>query len=210
MHTYPRRRATYANIVSTLALVIGVTGGGAAVAANLAADSVSSRHIQDGSVRSVDLKDGAVLGADIDEDSLSIVPRADLAELAKNAEQATSAGAAETARRLLGVTRASVNADGSLNEGRSFGVVSAEQTTTPGRYVVTFDGPRAGCFLMPTVAHNSPERIVGYASAWLTPSPDPDLPNLSQVTVETHGPGTADTIPDPAPFSLVVWCGGQP
>lgn len=56
-----KTRATYANIASTIALVIAVGGGGAAVAAGM----VGSDKIINGAVRTVDLHSGAVTGPKI-------------------------------------------------------------------------------------------------------------------------------------------------
>ena len=201
MFSNARRRTTYANTVSTFALVLAVMGGGTAIAAGLANNSVESRHIVDGTVRGTDLSNGSVTGKDVDESSLDTVP---VAEMAGTADEALTAGHAQTASRLLGSMRASVGATGQLKPNQSIGAVTAEQTITPGRYVVTFATPMLGCFLMAGVAHNSTDRVVGSASAWITPFAG--NPGFNRVTVETHSPGTADTIPDPAPFTLVVAC----
>lgn len=58
-------RLSYSNIVSTLALVLALGSGGAAVAVSLAKDSVGSRHLKADAVRFVDLHAGSVTGAKI-------------------------------------------------------------------------------------------------------------------------------------------------
>ena len=55
-------RLSYANVVSTCALVLAVAGGGVAVAAALPANSVGSKQITNGSIKGKDLKAGAVTG----------------------------------------------------------------------------------------------------------------------------------------------------
>ncbi len=61
-----KARMTYANVASTMALVIAIGGGGAAVAATmLPANSVGSRQIVNNSVKSPDLKNGGVKGIDL-------------------------------------------------------------------------------------------------------------------------------------------------
>jgi hypothetical protein len=66
-----RFRISYANVVSTLALFI-VVGGGTAVAAGVAPNSVKSSSVADNSLVSADLKDGrGVTGADVRDDSLT-------------------------------------------------------------------------------------------------------------------------------------------
>ena len=58
-------RLTYANVVSTLALVIAVGGGSAYAATTLARNSVGARQIKTNAVGSSELKRGAVHSADI-------------------------------------------------------------------------------------------------------------------------------------------------
>jgi len=53
-------RLTYANVVSTVALVIAVGGGGAVAHAALAKNSVGSPQIRNGQVKTVDLGRNAV------------------------------------------------------------------------------------------------------------------------------------------------------
>ena len=61
-----KARMTYANVASTMAVVIAIGGGGAAVAAGTApANSVASRQIVNNSVKSIDLKNGGVRGTDL-------------------------------------------------------------------------------------------------------------------------------------------------
>jgi hypothetical protein len=64
-------RITYANVVSTLALFV-VVSGGTAVAAGVAPNSVKSSSVANNSLVSADLKDGkAVTGIDVRDDSLT-------------------------------------------------------------------------------------------------------------------------------------------
>ncbi|WP_193613230.1 hypothetical protein [Nocardioides lijunqiniae] len=90
----PRSPFSYANIASTLALVVTVGGGGVAVAAAVADNSVGTRQIKDlgvgrvdlargavdgrkvrdRSLTGVDVRDGTLTGADIDERSLVLPP----------------------------------------------------------------------------------------------------------------------------------------
>jgi hypothetical protein len=83
--TRPARRLTYANIMSTVAVVLLLVGGGAAVA-GVAKNSVTSKSIKNNAVTSIDLKDGAAVasadlvdnsltGTDIDESTFSTTPK---------------------------------------------------------------------------------------------------------------------------------------
>jgi len=188
--------STFANLAAGAALVAAVVGGGTAVATGLANNSVESRHIKDATIRSVDLANRSVTGADVDEGTLGAVP------VAEAADRALTAGHAESTGRLLGLTRAKVSATGRLLSDGS-GAVSAAQTSRPGRYVVTLDGPSLGCFLVTSVARHGTTPVAGSASAWFTPPLQETFGR--KVTVETHAPD-GDSVPDSLPFSLLVLC----
>jgi len=67
----PRRRFSYADVMSTLAVFL-VIAGGTALAAALPKDSVKSATVKDEALKTKDLKDGkAVGGADVIDESLS-------------------------------------------------------------------------------------------------------------------------------------------
>lgn len=83
-HNRDRRRLSYANVMSTIAVFL-VVAGGSAFAASLAANSVNSKTVKDNSLKSLDLKDNkavstddvidaSLTGADIDESTLAQVP----------------------------------------------------------------------------------------------------------------------------------------
>jgi hypothetical protein len=66
-----RIRITYANVMSTIAVFV-VLSGGTAIAAGVAPNSVRSSSVQDNSLLSSDLKDGrGVTGVDVKDDSLT-------------------------------------------------------------------------------------------------------------------------------------------
>lgn len=68
-----RRHVTFANVASATALTL-VLGGGVAVAAGLAPNSVGSPQIKANAVKSSDIKNNAVKGKDVKESSLGTVP----------------------------------------------------------------------------------------------------------------------------------------
>lgn len=72
-----RSRLSYANVVSTLALVVAVTGGGTAVAAGLRKNSVTTASIQNNAVTSAKVKNGTIGGADVKDRSLGGIDIAD-------------------------------------------------------------------------------------------------------------------------------------
>lgn len=64
------RRVSYANVASTLALVVAVSSGGA-YAAGLAKNSVGSKQIKNHAVKAIDLKAGSVGGDAVANGSLT-------------------------------------------------------------------------------------------------------------------------------------------
>jgi hypothetical protein len=68
-----RRHLSFANVASVTALSL-VLGGGVAVAAGLAPNSVGSKQIKPNAVKSSDIKNNTVKGKDIKESSLGTVP----------------------------------------------------------------------------------------------------------------------------------------
>ena len=65
-----RNRLTYANVMATVAVFIALGGG--AYAISLQKNSVKSKHIKDGQVKSADVADDDLIGTDIDEDTLQL------------------------------------------------------------------------------------------------------------------------------------------
>jgi hypothetical protein len=63
-------RPTYANVVSTLALAL-VLSGGAYAATQLPKDSVGSKQIKQNSVKTVDVRDGDLTSADVKDGDLT-------------------------------------------------------------------------------------------------------------------------------------------
>jgi len=99
-------RLTYANVVSTLCLFI-LLGGGAIAASGLARNSVGSRQLRKGAVRTAKIANEAVTAAKIKRgtidgslialQTLATVPSAQNAASALRATRADSAGHADTA-----------------------------------------------------------------------------------------------------------------
>ncbi|HEU5253168.1 MAG TPA: hypothetical protein VFU16_07585 [Solirubrobacterales bacterium] len=100
-----RKRLTYANVVSSIALFL-VLGGATALAAGLAKNSVGSKQIKKNAVTSAKIKNnavttakiknGAITGAKVNLGSLGTVPNAAHATNADSAGSAGNAGNANT------------------------------------------------------------------------------------------------------------------
>lgn len=65
MSRWARKRLTYANVMSTIAVFAVLAGGGAYAATKLKNGSVSTKKIRDGAVVSSKIADGAVVGSKI-------------------------------------------------------------------------------------------------------------------------------------------------
>jgi hypothetical protein len=80
-----RRRLTYANVISTLALFVALGGGAYASAVYLPRNSVGTKQLKDGAVSTSKIQDGAVTGAKVVLSSLGKVRRAAHADTASDA-----------------------------------------------------------------------------------------------------------------------------
>lgn len=63
-HGRSRRRLSYANIMSTVAVFLVVAGGTAFAASSLAPNSVGSKTVKDNALKTIDLKDGKAVSSD--------------------------------------------------------------------------------------------------------------------------------------------------
>lgn len=79
MHGRVLSKLTYANVMSTFCFFL-LLGGGAYAAFHLPEDSVKSKNIVDGQVKSADVKDNGLTGTDINESTLGPVPALEAAE----------------------------------------------------------------------------------------------------------------------------------
>lgn len=156
-----RKRLTYANVLSTIAVFL-VLGSGAAVAAvqlgknsvgtkQLKKNAVTAAKLKNGAVTGAKLADNAVTGAKVDEASLGEVPSAKRAASAGHADtagEATKAGSATNAvafdgRALDQVRPVAEGVSDSTSQGldnANFELVMQRQVTVPtggARLVIT-------------------------------------------------------------------------
>lgn len=155
-------KPTYANIVSTLALVVALSGTGA-YAAGLAKNSVKSKHIKDGQVKVVDLAngsvtaaklapgavpdasipDGSVTGAKISSDAITGAKVADNSLKGADIDE-SSLGTVGLATRSLTVLAAAVKFDGTLAAGQGYNTASVQKVGIGG-YRVAFNRDVSTC-----------------------------------------------------------------
>lgn len=108
-----RKRLTYANVMSSLAVFLILGGATALAAGQLGKNSVGTKQLKkgavtalklkDGAVTATKIKDGSVTGAKVDLGSLGTVPNANHANNANNANNATNASTASNAEKLGGL-----------------------------------------------------------------------------------------------------------
>lgn len=101
-------KLTYANVMSTLAVVLAVGGGATAIALTLPKNSVHSKQIAKSAVKTSDIGKDAVTGDKVKESSLGKVPQAAHADSADSATHAGSADTASVAGALAGFNPAEV------------------------------------------------------------------------------------------------------
>ncbi|WP_244927704.1 hypothetical protein [Nocardioides sp. W7] len=189
MKTFLKSRVTYANVASTLAIVMVVGGGGTAVAAGLARNSVGSPQLKAGAVKTADLGRNAVTsvkvrnntltGADIQESTLGQVP---------------SAGVADRATNVLAAT---VQTTGTLVPGQSRNAVSSVKIGT-GQYEVAFDRNVRGCAIAPSL---SAPGVGGLFNGEIHATGRAGNDNAVQVVTFTSAGAFADR-----PFAVLVVC----
>jgi hypothetical protein len=90
-----RKRLTYANVMSSIAIFL-LLGGATALAAGLAKNSVGSKQLKKNAVTSAKIKKGAVTGAKVNVSGFPKVPSAASADNAAHATNADNAGNANT------------------------------------------------------------------------------------------------------------------
>ena len=86
-----RKRLTYANVMSSIAVFL-ILGGATAFAAGLAKNSVGSKQLKKNAVTSAKIKNGAITGAKVNLGSLGTVPSASHAGSADSAGNANTVG----------------------------------------------------------------------------------------------------------------------
>jgi hypothetical protein len=94
-----RDKVTYANVVSTIALVLALGGATAFAASTLSKNSVGTKQLRKNAVTGVKVKDGSLTGADVNASTLGQVPSAKAADSAKTAQRSENATRADSAAR---------------------------------------------------------------------------------------------------------------
>jgi hypothetical protein len=94
---FVRKRLTYANVMSSIAVFLVVAGGSALAASQLGKNTVGSKQLKKNAVVTAKIKNGAVTGAKLKLSSIGKVPSASTADTATSANTAKTADTAKTA-----------------------------------------------------------------------------------------------------------------
>ena len=189
-----RKRLSYGNVVSSLALFIAL--GGTSYALTLPRNSVGSQQIRAGAVRASEVRSGAVRSSEVKDRSLGVK---DLSPSARSSlrGQTGSPGAAGPAGAPgpPGITyRAAINSGG----GRIRGNATTASTRGVNEFVVGFDRSVDDCVSTATLA-----KVEG----GLTETPPAGRVTLAResgrVIVKTYDAAGAATS---LPFHLIVAC----
>lgn len=101
-----REGLSYANVMSTIAVVLALGGATAVAATNLAKNSVGTKQLKPNAVNGAKVRDGSLTGTDVDAASLGQVPSARAANSATSAQRAAVAEQANRADRATRATNA--------------------------------------------------------------------------------------------------------
>jgi hypothetical protein len=93
-----RKRLTYANVMSSIAVFLVVAGGSALAATQLGKNTVGAKQLKANAVTAAKIKNGAVTGAKLNLKTLGTVPSATTASSANSANTAKTADSANTAK----------------------------------------------------------------------------------------------------------------
>lgn len=92
-----RKRLTYANVMSSIAVFLVVAGGSAFAATQLGKNTVGTKQLKKNAVTSAKIKKGAVTGAKLKLSTIGKVPSASTADTATTANTAKTADSAKVA-----------------------------------------------------------------------------------------------------------------
>jgi hypothetical protein len=180
-----RKRLTYANVVSSIALFL-VLGGATAIAASkiganqLKANSVKTGKIVKEAVTTSKIKNNAVNGAKVNEATLGQVPTAASAKTAETANTANTASVGAPA------AYARINTGGDVVSGEPNRGISSGQVSNPTTGVYCIDlgfAPQTGSAT--AKAEGSEDTIVSIELG----APYQDCPGSAEVEVRTFDAG---------------------
>lgn len=118
-----RKRLTYANVMSSIAVFLVIGGATAFAAGHLGKNTVGTKQLKNNAVTTAKIKNGAVTGAKVNAASLGTVPSATNASHATAADNATNANNAKLLNGI-GSTAFSLEASSAIDNNAIAGVTA--------------------------------------------------------------------------------------
>jgi hypothetical protein len=187
------RLLSYSNVMATVAVFVALSGSSYA-AISLRDNSVKSRHIAKGQVRSSDVADGSLVAGDFHAGLLAAASPGAVGPPGPSGAQGPTGPQGEPATRLF----AAIAEDGTLLHGNG---VTKSVMQMPGQYRVTFDRSLEHCvatsgyYAKNVVA--APNMIDHFALAQSSSKPD-----TLHVSVWNSAKGVSLSVP----FAIVAFC----
>jgi hypothetical protein len=184
-----RNRASFSNVMATIAMFVGV-GGTSYAAITLPRNSVGQRQLQAGAVGAQEVKRGAIASRAIKNGAVRLRDLSSGTKAALAGKPGPPGPPGEAAVAL----RAAITSAGEPIAGNSNGVAPVP----PNKRLVAFSRDLTGCVPTATLARNA-------GGATVNPGPGRIVVAIenNRVAVETFRP---DGTPDFLPFNLVVAC----
>ena len=196
-----RRRPSYAAVVATIALFVALGGG--AYAIGVAKNSVTSKSIKRGQVKTSDLGRGAVTGAKVKDGSLlkgdfapGEIPRGEQGPPGEQGEQGIPGTPGADAATLS----AYVSATGTLLYGHG---ATASSSSSTGLYTITFNRDLSGCVAMANSGTGEPDGAYGSAGGSSFAKAN-DITAAQEVKVAVITSNTGTLVNDA--FTVAVFC----
>jgi hypothetical protein len=184
-------RLTYANVMATVAVFIALGGG--AFAISIKKNSVGSKEIKNGRVKSVDVKDDSLTGKDVNESKLSL-PKGPQGKQGLPGQDAT---------KLFAYIR-----DGGSGSAATVvygrGVTGIDDPAGSNGYTVTFDRSLADCVVDATAGVGNPSGTLPLAAGARIPFVNMSSPGAGdqvEVVFITEAGPVADTS-----FMITAFC----
>jgi cytoskeletal protein RodZ len=124
-----RKRLTYANVMSSIAVFLVVAGGSAFAATQLGKNTVGTKQLKNNAVTAAKIKNGAVTGAKVNVGTLPTVPSATKATDATNAANATHSKSADSAK-TADTAKTATTATNALNATNAVNATNANKAAT--------------------------------------------------------------------------------
>ncbi len=190
-----RKRITYANVMSSIAVFLVLGGGAAYAAGHLGKNSVGAKQLKNNAVTTAKIKNGAVTGAKVNLGSLGKVPSASNADNAALAANSNALGGLAPSAFEPRVQWATVKSNGTILA-QSGGISVTEVLTND--YLIDFGSSVVNRGAMVSGRYLDPNfEVIAVDEPCAGPANTLECPlaaaknNPNYLLVQTHTPGNA-------------------